>query len=313
MSVKITVCGIPADRNGSVYPMRIISDIAELLSGRSQWAGGSDIGLVPTMGYLHAGHLSLVRQARAENGVLIASVFVNPTQFGPGEDLSRYPRDLPRDLDLLASAGVDIVFTPGADEMYPAGFNTYVEPTGPVAQRLEAASRPGHFRGVATVVLKLFQLTQPHNAYFGQKDAQQVAVIRQMIRDLNLPVALRVLPIIREPGGLAMSSRNSYLSPEERAAATILYRALLAGREAFDGHPVGGAAEVARTMAQVIAGEPLATLDYADVCDPNTFEPLTSPRMPALLAVAARVGPARLIDNFLARADGSWNRGVVLP
>ena len=292
--------------------MRVTTNIADLINGRPEWAGESDVGLVPTMGFLHAGHLSLVRQARAENGALIASIFVNPTQFGPGEDLSRYPRDLPRDLEALAAAGVDVVFTPSAEEMYPPGFNTYIEPTGAVAERLEAASRPGHFRGVATVVLKLFQLTQPHNAYFGQKDAQQVAVIRQMIRDLNLPVALRVLPIIREPGGLAMSSRNSYLSAEERAAATVLYRALRAGREAFVSRPLGGAAEVARAMAEVVASEPRATLDYTDVCDPTTFEPLTSLRTPATLLIAARLGPARLIDNFLVRADGSWDRGVVL-
>lgn len=292
--------------------MRVITTIADLINERPGWAGESDVGFVPTMGFLHAGHLSLVRQARAENGVLVASIFVNPTQFGPGEDLARYPRDLPRDLDALAAAGVDVVFAPSADDMYPAGFNTYVEPTGAVAERLEAASRPGHFRGVATIVLKLFQLIQPHNAYFGQKDAQQVAVIRQMIRDLNLPVALRVLPIIREPGGLAMSSRNSYLSPEERKAATVLYRALMAGREAFDSRPLGGAAEVARVMAAVVAAEPRATIDYTDVCDPTTFEPLTSLRTPATLLIAARVGPARLIDNFLVRAGGSWDRGVVL-
>ena len=287
--------------------MRVISDIAELVSERRSWGGTGDaIGLVPTMGYLHAGHLSLARAARAENALVLASIFVNPTQFGPGEDLSRYPRDLPRDLDLLASVGVDIVFAPSAEQMYPAGFNTYVEPGGPVTQRLEAASRPGHFRGVATIVMKLFQLTQPHNAYFGQKDAQQVAVIRQMVRDLNLPVALRVMPIVREPGGLAMSSRNSYLRAEERAAATVLNRALLAGRDAFERMSAGGPAEVARTIAEVIATEPRATLDYADVCDPDTFEPLATLRAPALLAVAARVGPARLIDNLLLRADGSW-------
>ena len=290
--------------------MRIISDITELVSERRTWSGAGRIGLVPTMGYLHAGHLSLVRAARAGNGVVVASVFVNPTQFGPGEDLSRYPRDLPRDLDLLSGAGVDVVFTPSAEQMYPPGFNTYVEPGGRVTERLEAASRPGHFRGVATVVMKLFQLTLPHNAYFGQKDAQQVAVIRQMVRDLNLPVTLRIMPIIREQGGLAMSSRNSYLSAQEREAATVLNRALLAGRNAFERKPEGGPATVARTIAEAIAAEPRATLDYTDVCDPDTFEPLTSLRAPALLAVAARIGPARLIDNLLLRADGSWDLGV---
>jgi pantoate--beta-alanine ligase len=293
--------------------MRVISDIAELARERGQWSGAGGVGLVPTMGYLHAGHLSLARQARVENGLVLASIFVNPTQFGPGEDLSRYPRDLPRDLELLGGAGVDLVFTPTAPQMYPTGFHTYVEPDGPVTERLEAASRPGHFRGVATVVMKLFQLTQPHNAYFGQKDAQQVAVIQRMIRDLNLPVTLRVLPIVRERGGLAMSSRNSYLSAEERAAATVLNRALLAGRDVFDSRPAGGVAEVTQAMWEALASEPRVTLDYADVCDPDSFEPLTELRAPALLAVAARVGPARLIDNLPLRADGSWDLGVVAP
>ena len=293
--------------------MRVLATIAELIGERPSWAGMADVGLVPTMGFLHAGHLSLFRQARAENGVVVASIFVNPAQFGPGEDLSRYPRDLPRDLERLEAAGVDVVFTPAAEEMYPPGFSTYVEPAGPLAERLEAASRPGHFRGVATVVLKLFQLVQPHQAYFGQKDAQQVAVIRRMVADLNQPVALRVLPTIREADGLAMSSRNSYLGPEDRKAATVLYRALHAGYQALEQHPLGGGEAVARAMAAVIKEESHARLDYAEVCDPNTLEPLASTRGAALLVVAARVGPARLIDNFLRRPDGSWNTGVRLP
>jgi len=293
--------------------MRVLATIAELIGERPGWAGMHDVGLVPTMGFLHAGHLSLFRQARAENGVVVASIFVNPTQFGPGEDLSRYPRDLPRDLGRLEAAGVDVVFTPSAEEMYPPGFSTYVEPTGPLAERLEAASRPGHFRGVATVVLKLLQLVQPQQAYFGQKDAQQVAVIRRMVADLNQMVALRILPTIREADGLAMSSRNSYLGPEDRKAATVLYRALHAGHQALDQQPLGGGAAVARSMAEIIAQEPRAMLDYAEVCDPTTFEPLASKRGAALLAVAARVGPARLIDNFLRRPDGSWDTGVRLP
>lgn len=293
--------------------MRVLATIAELIGERPSWAGMADVGLVPTMGFLHAGHLSLFRQARAENGVVVASIFVNPAQFGPGEDLSRYPRDLPHDLERLEAAGVDVVFTPAAEEMYPPGFSTYVEPTGPLAERLEAASRPSHFRGVATVVLKLFQLVQPQQAYFGQKDAQQVAVIRRMVADLNQPVGLRILPTIREADGLAMSSRNSYLGPEDRKAATVLYRALHAGYQALEQHPLGGGEAVARAMAEVIKAEPRARLDYAEVCDPNTFEPLTSTRGAALLAVAVRVGPARLIDNFLRRPDGSWDTGVRLP
>ncbi|HLZ23758.1 MAG TPA: pantoate--beta-alanine ligase [Ktedonobacterales bacterium] len=293
--------------------MRVLATIAELIGERPSWAGLHDVGLVPTMGFLHAGHLSLFRQARTENGVVVASIFVNPTQFGPGEDLSRYPRDLPHDLERLEAAGVDVVFTPLAEEIYPRGFSTYVEPTGPLATRLEAATRPGHFRGVATVVLKLFQIVQPHQAYFGQKDAQQVAVVRRMVADLNQQVALRILPTIREADGLAMSSRNSYLGPEDRKAATVLYRALHAGYQMLDQAPLDGGNAVARAMAEIIAEEPRATLDYAEVCDPNTFEPLTKLRGVALLAVAARVGPARLIDNFVRRPDGSWDTGVRLP
>lgn len=291
--------------------MRIVETIPELLALRRGWDGDGDIGFVPTMGYLHAGHLSLAHQARAENAVVVASIFVNPAQFGPNEDLSRYPRDLPRDLALLEAAGVDLVFTPpAADQIYPPGFATYVDPGGLLAERLEAASRPGHFRGVATVVAKLFQLVRPHRAYFGQKDAQQVAVIRRMIADLNMPVELRVLPTVREADGLAMSSRNSYLGPEDRLAATVLYRALQAGKAAFDARPRGGAQAVRQAMVEVVSREPRATLDYADVCDPDTFAPLEELRAPALLAIAARVGPARLIDNVLLRADGTWDEGI---
>lgn len=271
---------------------------------------GKTLGLVPTMGYLHAGHLSLARAARAENAVVVASIFVNPTQFGPTEDLARYPRDLPHDLAQLESAGVDAVFAPSATQIYPAGFATYVEPTGVLAERLEAARRPGHFRGVATVVAKLFQIVQPDRAYFGQKDAQQVAVIRRLAADLNVPLELRILPTVRERDGLAMSSRNSYLGPEDRAAATVLYGALRAGRAAFDANRREDAGPVIEAMRAVVAAEPRASLDYADVSDPNTFEPLATLRAPALLAIAAQVGPARLIDNFLLRADGTWDEGV---
>ncbi len=293
--------------------MRVLTTLDELASARTSWdTTGATVGLVPTMGYLHAGHLSLAQRARAENDIVIASIFVNPTQFGPNEDLSRYPRDLPRDLAQLEAAGVTAVFAPTADAIYPPGFATYVEPSGPLAQRLEAATRPGHFRGVATIVLKLFNLTRPHRAYFGQKDAQQVAVLRRLVSDLNVPVEMRVLPTIREADGLAMSSRNSYLGPEDRAAATILHRALRAGIAAFESRPADGVAAVHRAMTDAIAAEPRATLDYADICDPDTFEPLTELRVPALLAIAAKVGPARLIDNVLLRLDGTWNLGETL-
>ena len=248
--------------------------------------------------------------ARAECATVVASIFVNPTQFGPNEDLSRYPRDLPRDLDLLAAAGVDLVFAPSAAEMYPAGFATWVEPGGVLSERLEAASRPGHFRGVATVVTKLFGIVAPDVAYFGQKDAQQVAVIRRLIADLNLPVELRVLPTVRERDGLAMSSRNAYLNAEDRAVATILYRSLQAGKALVEADPSVSAPRVIEEMLTVIATEPRAQLEYADICDPDTFAPLENLRAPALLAISARVGPARLIDNFLLRADGTWETGV---
>jgi pantoate--beta-alanine ligase len=290
--------------------MRVIETVAEMRAARCELA--SPVGFVPTMGYLHAGHLSLARAARAECATVVASIFVNPTQFGPNEDLSRYPRDLPRDLDLLASAGVDFVFTPTAAEMYPAGFATYVEPGGALTERLEAAARPGHFRGVATVVTKLFQIVAPDVAYFGQKDAQQVAVIRRMIADLNLPVVLQVLPTVRERDGLALSSRNAYLNTEERAAAVVLYRALKAGQALIESDPAASAQQVIEVMRGVIAAEPRARLEYTDVCDPETFAPLETLRAPTLLAVSAWVGPARLIDNFLLRADGTWEQGVAV-
>jgi pantoate--beta-alanine ligase len=289
--------------------MRLITTLEDLRQTRDGWSRqGRTIGLLPTMGYLHAGHLSHARTARAENDIVVASIFVNPTQFGPNEDLARYPRDLPRDSALLADAGVDAIFAPTADAMYPTGFATWVEPAGPLTERLEAARRPGHFRGVATVVTKLLLLVAPTRAYFGQKDAQQVAVVRRLIIDLNLPVELRVGPTIREPDGLAMSSRNVYLTGDARSAATALYRALTAGRAAFDAATTGADA-VREAMRTVIAAEPLATLDYADVCNPTTCAPLDAPWAPALLAVAARIGSTRLIDNFLLRDDGTWDTG----
>ena len=291
--------------------MRVIETIEEMRAARRGWANKT-VGLVPTMGFLHAGHLSLVERARAENEQVVVSIFVNPTQFGPHEDLSRYPRDLPRDLALLEAAGADVVFTPPVEQVYPEGFGTYVEPAGALAERLEAATRPGHFRGVATVVTKLLLIVAPDRAYFGQKDAQQVAVVRRMVADLNLPVEARVLPTVREPDGLAMSSRNKYLGPEDRAAAVVLNRALRAGAAAFEDKPAGSVTAVIAAMTAVVAAEPRANLDYADVCDPDTFAPLTELRAPALLAIAAKVGPARLIDNFLLHADGSWDTGITV-
>jgi pantoate--beta-alanine ligase len=290
--------------------MQVITTVQEMVDERSKYVGSQRVGFVATMGYLHEGHLSLVRQGRKENDILMVSIFVNPAQFGPHEDLGSYPRDLPRDLNMLEALDVDIVFTPTPEEIYPPGFVIYVEPTGPLATEAEGASRPGHFRGVATVVLKLFQIVQPHQAYFGQKDAQQVAVISCMITDLNLPVKIRMLSTIREADGLAISSRNSYLKPEERAAAIVLYRALQAGRMAFEAYPEEGPSAVVKAMSDTVLAEPRARLDYAQVRDPHSFMPLEELRAPALLLIAAKVGPARLIDNFLLRADGSWDTGI---
>jgi pantoate--beta-alanine ligase len=294
--------------------VRVINAIAEMQAARRGWQGTSHlVGVVPTMGYLHAGHLALVHRARAETDLVAVSIFVNPTQFGPTEDLSRYPRDLPRDLALLEAAGTDVVFAPQPADMYPPGFATYVVPTGPLSERLEAASRPTHFRGVATVVAKLFNIMLPHRAYFGQKDAQQVAVLRRMVADLHVPTDLVVVSTVREADGLAMSSRNAYLGPEDRAAAVILRRALEAGRARFDGGRADDPAEVqavVEAMRAVVQAETRATLDYADACHPDTFEPLAALGAPALLALAARVGPARLIDNYLLRRDATWDTGT---
>jgi pantoate--beta-alanine ligase len=293
--------------------MRVATTVQEMLDARAKFAGTTRVGLVPTMGYLHEGHLSLVRQGRAENDVLIVSIFVNPTQFGPHEDLELYPRDIPRDLHMLEEAEVDIVFIPTADDIYPTGFVTYVEPTGVLASAGEGAHRQGHFRGVATVVLKLFEIVKPHIAYFGQKDAQQAAVITRMVKDFNLPVILRILATIREADGLAVSSRNAYLHEEDRLAAKALYQALLAGQQVFEARTAGSVQAVVRAMVVAVAREPRASLDYAEVRDPQNFELLETLRAPALLVIAARVGPARLIDNFLLRSDGTWETGILIP
>jgi pantoate--beta-alanine ligase len=255
------------------------------------------VGLVPTMGFLHQGHLSLVRRAHEDTGAAAASIFVNPTQFGPGEDLARYPRDLPRDLDLLARGGCAMAFVPDAAEMYPEGYQTWVE-VGEVAQVLEGARRPGHFRGVATVVAKLFEIVRPEYAYFGQKDAQQLAVIRTMVRDLDMGVRIVACPTVREPGGLAMSSRNTYLSAEERQAARVLYRALTAAADSWR-QGERDAERLRRTMREVLGAEPLARPEYVSVADPVSLRELDRVADGALLSMAVGVGPARLIDNLL--------------
>lgn len=275
--------------------MKTVETIAEVRAWRR--AAPDRVGLVPTMGYLHEGHLSLVRRAREENDRVAASLFVNPTQFGPNEDLGRYPRNLQRDQALLAEAGCDLLLVPSVEQMYPRGAETMVD-VGSVSAPLEGERRPGHFRGVATVVLKLFGIFEPTHAYFGEKDAQQLAVIRKMVRDLDVPVIVRPCPTVREPDGLAMSSRNSYLGPEERRAATVLYRALKAAEARWnDGER--GVEALRETLLAVLAEEPRARVDYMAVADPDTFAPLTGAiEGSALLLLAVHVGPARLIDNL---------------
>ena len=260
------------------------------------------IGFVPTMGALHAGHMALVKRAKKECAPVYASVFVNPTQFGPSEDLSRYPRPLEADIEKLTEAEVDALFLPEAAEIYPTGFSTFVQVEG-LSDRLEGKSRPGHFRGVATVVMKLFETVEPHFAYFGRKDAQQVRIIQQMVKDLNLDVEIVVCPIVREADGLAISSRNAYLRADERKAATVLYRALVAARREIAAG-ARDALELQRAMRKEFQGEPLATVNYAEIVDAGSFEPVVhvTGRSYALLAVY--IGKTRLIDNMLIEPAG---------
>jgi pantoate--beta-alanine ligase len=276
--------------------MITVTSLEELRNARKGLPG--PVGLVPTMGFLHEGHISLVRAARVACVSVVVSIFVNPTQFGPKEDLSTYPRDLPRDLGLLQEAGADLVWTPTPEVMYPMGYQTWVT-VDQVAGPLEGAMRPGHFRGVATVVAKLFNAVQPDKAYFGQKDAQQAAVIRRMVMDLNFPLEVVICPIQREPDGLALSSRNVYLNRAERAAATVLSRALLAAREA---HQAGerDANRLRRLMTDSIQAEPLARLQYVSCADPDSLQEIEGLLDgPALLSMAVYVGKTRLIDNLI--------------
>jgi pantoate--beta-alanine ligase len=253
------------------------------------------LGVVPTMGYLHQGHLSLVRGSRRDNAQSAVTIFVNPAQFGPYEDLVRYPRDEARDLALLEAEGVDAVFIPPAEEIYPVDFSTYVSVEG-LTDRLEGRSRPTHFRGVTTVVLKFLHITQPDRAYFGRKDAQQLAVVRRMVRDLDLPIEIVGMPIVREPDGLAMSSRNVNLTPEQRSAALVLSKSLRLAELLFAAG-LRDAAEIRASMLSLIAAEPLASLDYVSVADADSLHELNTIDRPALISLAARFGDTRLIDN----------------
>jgi pantoate--beta-alanine ligase len=275
--------------------MLVVENLSQLRTARSRLNGA--FGLVPTMGALHEGHLSLVRKARAESDHVGVSIFVNPTQFGPKEDFARYPRDLMRDLQLLEPLGVDLVWTPTPEMVYGQDFQTWIM-VEKVTTPLEGEIRPGHFRGVATVVAKLFNAFMPSRAYFGQKDAQQVAVIQRMVRDLNFPVEISVCPTVREPDGLAMSSRNVHLDDPERGAATVLFRALSAAKSFYlEGER--DATRLRSTMRRVLDEEPLAQVDYASVADPDTMCELDQVKDRVLLSLAVKIGKTRLIDNFI--------------
>jgi len=280
--------------------MRTVAEIADCRAVRRALAG--PVGFVPTMGALHDGHLALVRRARAESASVVVSIFVNPTQFGPNEDYHRYPRDLDSDLARLEEASVDLVFAPTADALYPPSFDTWVD-VPHLAGRLEGAARPGHFRGVATVVVKLFHIVEPDRAYFGEKDAQQALLIRRMIADLDLPIEPVIVPTVREPDGLAMSSRNAYLTPRERRAAAALPRSLRAA-EALWRTGERRANEIRRAVEDVLESESLVRIDYVSVASADRLDELEVVDRPALVLVAARIGGTRLIDNVPLPPEG---------
>ncbi|MBW1974102.1 MAG: pantoate--beta-alanine ligase [Deltaproteobacteria bacterium] len=278
--------------------MNVVATVKDMQARADQWRrDGKKIAFVPTMGYLHDGHLALMKMARRHGDILVISIFVNPTQFGPQEDFERYPRDLPRDLKLAESVGVDVVFTPSAEEMYPQNYQTYVEVTE-VSRPLCGARRPGHFRGVTTVVAKLFNIVKPHVAVFGEKDYQQLVVIRRMVQDLNMDVEVLGHPTVREKDGLAMSSRNVYLSSDERKVALRLYQSLMKAQELVS-NGITSAAEVLQEVRSILAPDDRLVIDYAEIRDPETLEELDEINGPALLALAAFVGKARLIDNIV--------------
>ncbi len=275
--------------------MQIAKTIAEMKALRAKCVGS--VGFVPTMGYLHDGHLALVKRARSENPVVVASIFVNPTQFGPHEDFKRYPRDLERDLALLEKEKTDILFVPSEKEMYPEGYSTWVE-VEKVTERLEGACRPGHFRGVATVVAKLFNIVEPTRAYFGQKDAQQALVIKKMVADLNMNLEIIVVPTVRESDGLAMSSRNIYLNQRERGAANVLFRSLSLAQSLWE-KGERNAETIRQEVISLINKEPLVKIEYVSIADAQTLEELTHIDRPTLVSLAVKIGTTRLIDNIV--------------
>jgi len=275
--------------------MKVVEKIDDMKRLRQQLT--EPVGFVPTMGYLHEGHLALIRWARTENPSLVVSLFVNPTQFDPQEDFSQYPRDPERDFGLLEKERADIVFMPSVDEMYPPRFNSWVE-VGRLTERLEGASRPGHFRGVTTVVAKLFNIIQPTRAYFGQKDAQQVVVIKKMVAELNMNLEIVTVPTMREGDGLAMSSRNTYLNPEEREVATVLYQAISLAQKLWVRGETN-AQVIRQQMLTLIRKEPLAAIDYISIADTETLDELDTVKSPALVSLAVKIGNTRLIDNVV--------------
>jgi pantoate--beta-alanine ligase len=281
--------------------VKTITTVTEMIAWRDAITG--TVGLVPTMGYLHEGHLSLVRHSVRECEHTVVSIFVNPTQFGPNEDFERYPRDEARDIELLGNEEVGAVFMPTVEEMYPFGFDEWVEVSGPVAERLEGEHRPGHFRGVTTIVARLFRIVRPDRAYFGQKDAQQLRVIRRMTADLGLPVDVIGLPTVREPDGIAMSSRNVYLSPEDRQAALVLSRSLRYVEKLVRAGETDAAA-MKHKVESMIRAEPAVALEYVSVTDETTLEELATIDRPTLFLLAARVEPTRLIDNAVLIPPG---------
>jgi len=276
--------------------MKTIESIAEMKKARHAMKG--TVGFVPTMGYLHEGHMELVKKAKSENHNAVISIFVNPTQFGPSEDFFSYPRDIPRDLAMLKNAGADIVFMPAAAEMYPSLFSSWVD-IEKVTDVLEGASRPGHFRGVATVCNKLFNIVEPTKAYFGQKDAQQCVVIKRMVADLNMNLEIVICPTVREPDGLAMSSRNTYLKPDERKAAVVLQNSLKLAREMYN-QGERDAQKIRSAMIDMIHQEPLAEkIDYISIADIRTLEELDEIKLPAVISLAVKIGKPRLLDNII--------------
>ena len=287
--------------------MRIIHNLDEMTETARGWLAGGSVGFVPTMGSLHQGHISLVQAAHQECEISVASIFVNPLQFEESDDLLRYPRDLSRDLQLLSTTNIDVVFIPRTEDIYSAGFSTFVMPTSPLwaVQPAKGTGSRIYARGVATIITKLFQLVRPDIAYFGRKNAQQIAIVRQVVRDLNIDVGLRILPTVRESDGLALGSRNHFLTQPERQAASVLYRALLAGKALVDGN-VRNCAEIEKAMMDLVVTEPLVNLDYVKVCHSDTLSSVDTIVPGTMLMIAAHIGKVHFIDNIIWRGGTNW-------